>query len=543
MVHTMGRADISDPVRCGRWALFRLCSLGPMILNGQRYWSIDPLDDVLAFFLTIGSPPLAAYSLQITQLNARWLARSFADIDNPNSTAIPTAISALQHIPVQLSSNPALLPSLIVLPRNRDYWQLLLKSARKTRRWSISLIMNFTWVIVTAVLTIASTFYTPIPGEIGYGTVTSLAYLLPLVIGWLYVGSEPESNHLRDSLKEASRVAWVATDKGGEPVLAESLVGQPKWGIEFVRRRHKDCARVDELKANPLFNYSRVFIWSQMAEVILTLARNAASKAEKGLSVRGSAAMDGRGANVMTNGTNWTAREAIHYCEGEGTPFEQVFHGAPRPIIPSKSYKTAAGLLPFFVPRHAGTQEPSLWATGTRKRVAIAAGIALGLQWGTTGAGVLIYYKMHPVGLGCRATSLLMYGVSGTVSFLLLLASSALAQLSRPRPGTGHPHSRLRSLQEAGAILSRWSGKALAVISGIGILAISLIQPLGVFNDCWCSTMTLDRPEQFVAFMTGNFVKEWGVFMDWIGGLIMASAAASLFGLTLYLGAPRGSSR
>ena len=251
-----------------------------------RHWSTDPHDDVLAFFLTIGSPALAAYSLQITQLNARWLTRVFRDIDHSSSTAIPTAISALQHIPIHLSSNPVLLPSLVVFPENNRYWELLLKSAKKTRRWSITLIINFAWVIITAILTIVDTFYRPIPGEIGYGTGTSLAYLLPLMIGWLHVGSEPEPNHLRDSLKEASRVALFATDGGTEPVSAEKLVGQSKQAIEVVTRLDVNPARRDESKTNPIFNYSRVFVWSQLAGVVFTSARNAATRTERGPPVR-----------------------------------------------------------------------------------------------------------------------------------------------------------------------------------------------------------------------------------------------------------------
>ena len=184
-------------------------------------------------------------------------------------------MSALQHIPVQLSSDPVLLPSLIILPKNSDYWRHLSKSARKIRRCSILLVVNFAWAIVSALLTVVDTLYRPVPGEIGYGTVTSFAYLLPLVIGWIYVGTEPEFNHLRDSLEEARKLTFVATGDGDEPVLAENLAGRPKQAIEFVRRVHVDLARRDEAKTNPVYIYSRVFVWSQIAGVIYTLARNA----------------------------------------------------------------------------------------------------------------------------------------------------------------------------------------------------------------------------------------------------------------------------
>jgi len=502
---------------------------------------VDPFQDILSFFLTIGSPALAAYSLQITLLNGRWLTQAFSDINHPNSDAIPTAISALQHIPVQLSSNPALLPSLIVLPQNDGYWRLLLKSARKIRRWSLPLIMNFIWVIVAALLTIIDSFYRPIPGEIGYGTVTSLAYLLPLIIGWLHVGSEPEPDHLKESLEEASGVAWVATDRRDEPVLAKTLVGQQKRPIEFVGRLDVDPARRDELTTNPIFNYARVFPWSQMAEDIFKSAKNAATKADLGILVGGSSST-GAEDNAATDGRNGTVDEVIQYCQAGSPPLEK-FVGPPHPTtsssLGSEPASTAIGLVPSFV-IDTGTQDPSIWATGVWTRVALAALLALGLQWGTTGASIAIHYRMHPIGLGCRAVSLLMYGVSGTVSFFLLLASSILAHLSRPQPGSTYRYSRLRAYQNTGAILCRWLGKSLAVLAGLGILVVSFVQPLAVFDNCWCSTTTLNIPGQLVVFYTNNYALEWGIVKVWVGCLVLAFCTSFLFGFSIYLGTPRG---
>ena len=371
--------------------------------------------------------------------------------------------------------------------------------------------MNFVWVVIAALLTIVDSFYRPTPGEIGYGTVTSLAYLLPLIIGWLHVGSEPEPNHLRDSLEEANRVAWVATHRRGEPVLAETLVGQQKRAIESLRRLNVDPARTDELTTNPVFNYSRVFPWSQMAEGVFRPAKNAATKAERGIPVGGCSESD-----AVTNSRNGTVDEVIRYCESE----------QPNPVT--------AGPI-----SNAAIREHSIWATGVWNRVALATALALGLQWGTTGASVAIHYKLHPVGLGCRAVSLMLYGISGTVSFFLLLASSILAHLSRPQPGSTYRYSRLRAYQNTGAILCRRLGKSLAVIAGLGIMVVSFLQPLAVFHNCWCSTTTLNIPGQLVQFYTENFALEWGIVKVWVGCLVMAFCTSFLFGFSIYLGTPR----
>ena len=398
--------------------------------------------------------------------------------------------------------------------------------------------MNFVWVIIAALLTIIDSFYRPTPGEIGYGTVTSLAYLLPLIIGWLHVGSEPEPNHLKESLEDASGLAWVATDRRGEPVLA---VGQQKRAIEFVKRLNVDPARSEELTTNPIFNYSRVFPWSQTAEVTFTLTKNAATKADQGIPVGGSSA--GMEGDAMADGRNGTVDEVIQYCK-EGSTSLETLAGAPHPIIssslgsPESSNTAVASLVPSFV-TSTGTQEPSIWATGVWSRVGLATVFALGLQWGTTGASIAIHYKMHPIGLGCRAISLLMYGISGTASFFLLLASSILAHLSRPQPGSTYRYSRLRAYQNTGAILCRWLGKSLAVITGLGILVVSFVQPLAVFNNCWCSTTTLDTPRQLVVFYTENCALEWGIVKVWVGCLVLAFGVSFLFGFAIYLGTPR----
>jgi hypothetical protein len=127
-----------------------------------------PLEDVLNFFMTIGSPSLAAYSLQITHLNARWLSKSFLDLRYPNSKSISTVISAFQHVPIRISSDPSLLASLIVLPQNDGYWEVLLRGVEKTRRWSIPLAMNFVWVVFAVLLTVIDSFHAPHPGDVGY---------------------------------------------------------------------------------------------------------------------------------------------------------------------------------------------------------------------------------------------------------------------------------------------------------------------------------------------------------------------------------------
>jgi hypothetical protein len=489
------------------------------------------LEDILAFFVTIGSPALAVYSLQITRLNTRWLSKAFSDVNFPNSKIIPTAISAFQHVPIQISSHPTLLPSLIVLPQNDGYWNILLKGAKKIRRWSIPLIMNFVWVVIATLLTIIDSFNSAPPGGFGYSTVAIWIFFLPLIMGWW---SEPEPSRLKDCLEVANRAAWVATKQGDRPVLAESVAGHNTPPIELVNAHDVASARKDELKTTPIFNYSRVFTWSQNAERVLALVKNAASNAEQKIAVGSlgnggdSVWVKGEQGNVANENRVGTSVQVAQYCAVAFPPLEPD----TLDVLSPGTSNTVVQSPQFYEPH----PDPSIWPTDVWKRVALATTLALGLQWGTTGGAILIHYWEYPVGLGCRTLTFLLYAAASTLSFFLFLASSILAHASRPPPG--RPHSRLRSRSLFnGAVLCRRLGKVVATISAIGILTAYFFQAAGAFDTCFCTSTTFDKG-RVGTFFTTNYSFKSTVSGFWVGGLATASSTALLFGFSIYVDKP-----
>ena len=470
----------------------------------------DPLEDVLNVLITIGSPALSAYSLEITHLNTHWLGTAFLDLKYPNSQAISTVISSLQHVPIRISLHPNLLPSLIVLPQNDGYWELLLKGVEKTRRWSIPLVMNFVWVVFAILLTVIDSFHLPPEGDVGYAIVATWTYLLPLIMGWLYVGSQPEPNHLRDCLEAADQIAWVATEQRDRPVRARDIAGRWTQAIEFMRWDDGvDTPRKDELRSVPVFNYTRTFTWSLSAQHVLLLVKNAAAKAELRIPVDNY--RDGQGAA-------WVAGE-----QGGGVASENRL-GTDEQVI---RYCT-----------EGARDGPSRWARGVWGRVVLAALFALGLQWGTVGAAVVIHYWKAPVGLGCRALSFFMYGVAGTLVLFLCLASSVLAHVSRPQNGPVYRRPWSQMCLNGGAVFCGYLGKSLAIASGLGILVVCFFQSAGTFNNCYCSSMTFGKGFGDVVFLSINYVIAPSLVHVWIGGLIMAFSTAVLFGFSIYLGTP-----
>jgi len=461
----------------------------------------------------------------------------------PNNNRIPLAVSALQHIPFRIDGSGSLLPSLIVLRQNNRYWEVLEVAAKRTRQWSIPVAMNIVWVLVAFSLTIVDSFvdfsyFIAVPGDAGYSIAAVWTYLLPLVVGWLHVGSQPEANHLRNALDEAHNTAYMAT--ASKPILATQVNGGFARAIEF-STKHINYINADEEKTAPIFNYSRVFVWSQSAEYILTLYQHAAAKAEQRIAVQGEEWMGG---DEATPNHNWTGNEAeiMQYCTAGRQALVHPNPSDPQPPIPLTPYsafppsaRPSAMTLPTAVmhtnadafahrlpsstslkfdeeipskhdegapskydeetPSKYDEEAPStevravlekpVFATGVFQRVVVATVLALGLQWGTTGASILIHVNTPPKGIGCRATTFTVYGVAATLAFWLLLFSSVLAHLAR-RQSVREKRSSLKTFIGYIAVLTRWLGKFIAIINGFGILISCIMQFAGVYDSCFC---------------------------------------------------------
>ena len=176
--------------------------------------------------------------------------------------------------------------------------------------------MNILWALVAFLLTIVDSledfdnFYS-VPGDAGYSINAIWTYLLPVAVGWLYVGSQPEAGHLHDALNDAHEIAYVAT--ASEPVLASGVTGRSTRAIE-PSTRHIDYANADEKKSAPIFNYARVFIWSQHAEHILRLYQHAAAKAEHRIPVRPGDWMGDEDGTIAGHARVGNEAEVVRYC-------------------------------------------------------------------------------------------------------------------------------------------------------------------------------------------------------------------------------------
>ena len=480
------------------------------------------------------------------------MSRQFRYLHFPNKINLPLAISSLQHIPFRIDVSSSLLPSLIVLPENDKYWKLLGVAAKRTRQWSIPVAMNIIWVLVAFLFTIVDSFvdfnyFLTVPGDAGYSIAAVWTYLLPVVVGWLHVGSQLEADHLHDALNEAHEIAYVATDS--EPALATRISGRSTRAIE-PSTRLINYVNADEKKTAPIFNYSRVFIWSQHAEHILKLYEHAASKAERRVAVRSGTVWASNDADAIApQDRSGNEVEVVQYCAEKE---EDVVASSPRPDsqqsqipVPHARYSAFTFRDPSESTKYdeetaeAAIAIKPVFATEVFHRVIFATILALGLQWGTTGASVLIHLFTPPKGMGCRALTFVVYGSTGTVSFLLLLLSSILAHWARPQSLRGK-RSGFKIFVGCIAALTRWLGKTLAILNGLGILLSCGMQFGGVYDNCFCSsTIFGGNPDGLVKFVEQD-IKGSEVYGYWIGGIVMAFFVSVLYTFAIYVATPMG---
>ena len=489
----------------------------------------------------------------------------FSPLYLPSSDHIPLAVSALQHIPFRIDGSGSLLPSLVILSQNNQYWQNLGAAAKRTRQWTIPVVMNIIWVLVAFLLTIVDSFvdfdnFVTLPGDAGYSITAMWTYLLPLIVGWLQVGSQPEANHLRRALDDANNIAYMATTT--EPALATHVTYRPTYYAIEYSTKHDNSSTTDEEKTAPIFNCSRVFIWSQSAEYISNLCKNAAAKAVRRTRVKRGKQWrtDARGASVARN---WIGNEAevVQYCMTDYNPPVDPNSRGPQPLYsafppsPRSSAMTATthpgindstqGLLHRSSgedeeappTRDRALPEKPVFAMQVFCRVAYATALALGLQWGTTGAAVLIHLNTPPKGMGCRAMSFTVYGAAATVAFLLLLFSSILSHLAR-RQNVDEKRSGLEILTGYIAALTRWLGKVIAFMNGLGILLSCIMQFAGVYDSCFCSSIIFGGDPNGLVSFTAEDIKGSEVYIYWVGGIIMAYGASDLYSFAIYVAAP-----
>ncbi|KAJ6602348.1 hypothetical protein B0H10DRAFT_1823065 [Mycena sp. CBHHK59/15] len=449
-------------------------------------------DNLMSVVLALGSPCLAAYSLSLTVLNKRWIARRFANIQYPNSGRAALVLSSLQYAPLTVNIDGNLLASLVVLPENDKWWRELAEwlDYADIHTWTLAGIASMIWVVLAYILTIIDAFNAistdPNGNGQGLSGIGSIwLWTIPVCLGYLQLSPRCDTKRLENALNRANKVAHVAGTDG--VIRASTLNARHALSFEFCR---KDELYRDQEATAPIYNYARFLSFVQVAEEVASAFRSAADYA-----------MHHRPVNPDL------AWQHGHPCDDE-------IHPANR-----------TGSVADKVSAYCRAQR-SHWGPDVFSRIFIASLAALGLQWATSGASIVIVYFTQAERLGCRSGAYLFYASVATFVWILFLASSILCHYVtasvRIHDISHHVVARI-------ALFLRYLAKFLATCNAVWIIAAFIMQFSDLYDRCYCDSNVLSQGKRAhsVMVLTASDISVMKV--AWIGGFLLAVVSSGLF--------------
>lgn len=210
-----------------------------------------------------------------------------------------------------------------------------------------------------------------------------------------------------------------------------------------------------------------------------------------------------------------------------------------------------------------------------------AAVVAILVQWGTTGAAILIAYNTPVKGFGCRSATYTLYGALGTIGWLLHVISmcfshSAMLQYQaaiqqdtkmefvksrsvspdverQMTNGTTHTaggtNTGSTALCSNGkpferdtwhtticilAVSTRALGKITVIVNAAWIIIGSLMEIINIYENCWCLA-NRDTRSWVLLFKSGSDLKA-AAQTTWGGGVALSIMTSFLGFLVFWLG-------
>ncbi|KAJ6607035.1 hypothetical protein B0H10DRAFT_2439843 [Mycena sp. CBHHK59/15] len=442
------------------WLLPWLALLSQFPFGSRNKW-----DNFMSVILTLGSPCLAVYSLTLTVLNNKWVARRLAGSQYPNSRRAALILSSLQQAPLKVTADGSLLASLVVLPENDEWWTVLAEwlDYADIHTWTIAGITSVAWVVIAYALTIIGAFG------------CRLHLVLDVAFGYLQISPRCASERLTTALNRANSISYVAGPNG--VVKAEEVDARRALSFHLDR----DGALYHDQEATaPIYNYSRFFSFTQVAEEFALAFRLAAEKSHR-----------------------------------------------HKPVDPAVQWHIANRITsaPPYVRR-------SHWGPDVFSRFFIASLAALTLQWATSGASIVIVFftptvgKYLQYGLGCRSGAYLVYAAVATLVWIFLVASSIVGHYATAYsvlPDFSH-----RAAAQTAVFLRRLA-KFLATCNATWIIAAFLLQFGNFYDRCYCNSDVLGLGKRAHNVMVLENSDITAMKAAWIGGVVLAVAVPSLF--------------
>ncbi|KAF7353980.1 hypothetical protein MVEN_01084500 [Mycena venus] len=429
--------------------------------------------NILSGCLAVGSPALATYSLTLTALNRWYISHEFHQLKDmvqnlrdtrPEYSYMVERVDSaafilreVQQCPMRANQRDGALASLIVLddPGLQHFWKSAAKDLKNTRRgftysFLAQVIMAFVAYLISFIAAVHDSLGSPDVG-LQFASSTVWSWMFPIVFGYIRVGSQYKAGSIKEALTDNQIIPQPGANGGGHlyqtglcphadlhpPLEFGDQDDRPSlswWGFDV---------RGDERKEGPIFNYARIFTWFAFAE-----------------HVRGG------------------FETSIKGFQKAGTAIPSILEAAAA----SCGFKARQHLIAF-------TTWQRLPAP-TIQHILAAAFVAMFVQWGTTGAAVFVAYSTPTTGIGCRSGSYLIYGFAATLSWLLLLISSIVSHALMQRLEQNfHRQGMAMKILGGLAVLMRLTGKGLAICNAGWVIASSVMEDIGTFQNCWCQTV------------------------------------------------------
>ena len=154
--------------------------------------------------------------------------------------------------------------------------------------------------------------------------------------------------------------------------------------------------------------------------------------------------------------------------------------------------------------------------------------LGLLLQFGTTGAAVIIIVYTPTVGLGCRSLGYAVYGGLAIIIMFLNIFSTILARFSEIRKDKSFPKSFTKIL----AIGMRYISWPLALLNSVGIITLSFLQFSNLLSNCYCNSSALGNGTNTYIVVA---LDDWITYMEDFRaiGILTALACILVFRVSL----------
>jgi hypothetical protein len=499
-----------------------------------------------------------------TVLNADWITRRFRTIlDRQELESVDESLKHLykeyqesaeaalyllreaQQVPIRVRQTKGQFGSLVVLQRNATWWSKIRERLAATRRpVTFSLVAQALFAVIAWTLTIAASYGASLGDPVQallLSSGTLWVWLVPVVSGWVFVGTQSAADTIKVALKADNAFQAPQHNDDTKPYRVAYQTGlQVRSGLNLPLHRnptfvgnepdfdsqpkHAEWCGADirghEWRQGPIFNYARIFTWWQLAT---TVSNAFAATLEN---VKEKRILDEQ--ELTNRSQDSKAEQPVKHAE-QNQVLEDLQNGDAHPNDRS-----------LIVSRYCGLDGPESakaypeWqdiGSDWWKRLVAAILMAVALQWGTTGAAIVIAFLTEVRGLGCRSFTYVLYGVFGTAAFISLLTSAFLshqAMLMYQRQVNEHgdpgDRSNAHSWFCGAAVLTRLFGQWLAVFNALLIIITSIWELVGFYDSCWCtgSVLHLGEDAWVVLFKTSLQLREFAEG-PWAGGIAMSS--------------------